>query len=169
MRIPTSTYLTGLILTAIFSTLLLSCQPDTGCRTEIKVVSDVSVEWINVDSLEHPSKNNTWDSVSVMGIGSEMLLYKQSTNVKTLRLPLRGDTCVSDFLILWHGNTDILHIHHQNDRHYISLACGCTIYHTIDSVWSEGTFIEHAEIINSSVENYEQENIHIRLKTQYEK
>lgn len=77
------------------------------------------------------------------------------------------DTNVTQYAIRWHDMEDILTIRHTNDRHYISMACGCVIYHTIDSVWTHGVFIDSLSILNSTVENYEQDNIYLHLAPQY--
>lgn len=161
-------HITHLFICCIAITLI-ACQPDTGCRLETKVTSGVVVEWVSVDTLDRGTVINQWDSVSVLGVGNDTILYANTRNIKTLRLPLRMDTCQTDYYILWHNEIDILHILHTNDRHYLSMACGCAIYHTIDSVWSEGIFIDSLDIHNTAVENYEQDNIYLHLKPQYAK
>lgn len=146
--------------------MLASCQPDTGCRVETNVTAGVIAEWVKIDTLGKGTLQTQWDSLSLQGIGSDSILYNNAKAVKTLRLPLRADTGQTEYSIQWHGMTDVLHIKHNNDRHYINMACGCIVFHTIDTVWSNGVFIDSISILNSTVENYEQDNIFLRLKAQ---
>lgn len=108
-----------------------------------------------------------WDTVMVRGIGSDKILYNYACFQNILRLPLRIDTCQTDYQIWCHQQLDTLHIRHTNDRHYISMACGCYVYHTIDSVWANGVFIDSITILNNTVENYEQDNLQLHLRPYY--
>lgn len=145
--------------------LLASCQPDTGCRLETKVTAGVSVEWYSIDTMGVTTHQTQWDSVTVQGVGTDSILYSNARSIKELRLPLRPDTSLTEYKIQWHGMTERLRIYHDNDRRYISMACGCIIFHTLDTVMSDHTFIEQVEIQNTTVENYEQTNIHLTLTT----
>lgn len=145
--------------------LLASCQPDTGCRQETKVTAGVSVEWNKVDTMGVSTRITQWDSVTVQGVGTDSILYSNARSINELRLPLRPDTSLTEYEITWHGMTERLRIYHDNDRRYISMACGCIIFHTLDTVVSDQIFIEKAEIVNAAVENYEQTNIHLTLTT----
>ncbi len=153
--------LVGVIL-LIFG--IVSCRPDTVCRQEIDVTTGITTEWMLTDSVGNATKQIVWDSVSVWGVGNDSLLYDNSYAVGTLGLPLRGDSSLTAFVILWHNEYDTLYIHHDNTRKFISSACGCAIYHTIDTVWSAGTFIDSLYIVNSSVETIQQTNIHLLLR-----
>ncbi len=152
---------------AVFFLLLLSivsCRPDTICRQEIDVTAGVTTEWLLTDTAGHQTQQAVFDSVSVWGIGNDSILYNNSLAVATLELPLRTDSTLSAFVILWHGEQDTLYIHHDNTMKFISSACGCAIYHTIDTAWATGTFIDSLYIVNSSVEAAIQTNIHLLLK-----
>lgn len=146
--------------------LLAGCQPDTGCRTEMEVTAGVTVEWVLVDTTGQGIRQLQWDSVTVQGIGCDSLLYDRAKGAKVLRLPLRVDASQTDYRLTWHEQTDILHIQHTNNRQYISMACGCAIFHVIDSVWADGVFIDSLSLLNSTVENYAQDNIYLHLTTQ---
>lgn len=146
--------------------LLAGCQPDTGCRTDMEVTAGVTVEWVEIDDNGHGTKIQQWDNVTVQGVDNDSLLYDQERSVKALRLPLRSDQTMTEYQITWHNQTDILHIQHTNNRQYISMACGCAIFHVIDSVWTDGVFIDSLSLLNSTVENYAQDNIYLHLTTQ---
>lgn len=143
---------------------MVCCRPDTVCRQEIDVTAGVTTEWLLTDSVGNTTKQIVWDSVSVWGVGNDSLLYNNSYAVGTLGLPLRGDVSLTAFVILWHNTYDTLYIHHDNTRKFISSACGCAIYHTIDTAWAAGTFIDSLYIVNSSVETTQQTNIHLLLQ-----
>lgn len=129
--------------------LLTSCQPDTGCRAEFSITAGVvltNTTPVAVASLYRP--------------GGDSVLYASALKT-TLRLPLRSDTTITEYIFFTEDATDILHIRHDNKKQFISQACGCVIYHTIDSVWTDGVFIPRVEILNSTVENYPQDNIEL--------
>ncbi len=153
-----------LLLGAILLTGMVGCRPDTVCRQDIQVMANITTEWVLTDTAGNITTQVAWDSVSVWGIGNDSLRYDNSYAVETLALPLRIDTTVSAFVILWHGAYDTLYICHDNTRHFISSACGCAVYHTIDTTWVAGTFVDSLYIVNSTVETVQQTNIHLRLR-----
>lgn len=140
-----------------------ACEPDTAC-TKRDTTSSMVVT-IHADSIDDIGKQYTytsWDSLRVQGVGSDTILYSTQA-LSQLPLELRPDTNVSAFLITYHQQTDTLCIFHTPQQHFISLACGCTIYHTIDSVYSTDTRVDSILIINASIETTAQENIRIYL------
>lgn len=150
--------------TILLLTGMVGCRPDTVCRQDIQVLAGVTTEWVLTDTAGNTTPQVTWDSVSVWGVGNDSLLYDNTYAVETLALPLRIDTTMSAFVILWHGTYDTLYIHHDNTRKFISSACGCAVYHTLDTTWVAGTFVDSLYIVNSSVETVQQTNIHLRLR-----
>lgn len=144
--------------------VLAACEPDTGCRESMEVGMGVSVVRQLVDSVS-TQRVNQWDSVFVQGVGTDSILYthSQSANKKTLTMPLRSADTITIYQMQWHGIWDTLYIKHTPVEHFVSMACGCAIYHTIDTVWANNTFIQEIEIIHSAVERGETENIRLTL------
>ncbi len=142
---------------------MASCRPDTVCRQDIAVTAGVTTEWVLTDTAGNATQQVAFDSVSVWGVGNDSILYDNGLAVETLRLPLRADSTLTAYVILWHEAFDTLYIRHDNTRKFISSACGCVVYHTIDTAWAAGTFIDSLYIVNSSVETVQQTNIHLRL------
>lgn len=142
---------------------LLCCEPDSECRQTATINCKVvfACDSLNADSVKVNFK--TIDSLSVWGVGCDSMLYDNPKNVSSLLLPLRGDTTITKFLMLLHGSTDTLTIYHQNTNNFISLACGCFIYHTIDTVMCSSNLVDSVEILNTAVENYEQDNVKLYL------
>ena len=152
------------LLSGTFVLCLLSgCRPDTVCRQDTDVAMGVSVCWLQTDSTGTITEQTAFDSIRVQGVGSDSVLYDNSKNLSALRLPLRADTCVTAFALLWHGTEDTLFVRHDNTRHFISQACGCMVYHTIDTVWHSGNAIDSVAILNSTVESEEQENVQLTM------
>lgn len=144
--------------------ILAACEPDTGCRDSMATGMGVSVIRQLVDSVS-TQRIDQWDSVLIQGVGADSVLYtyKQSAGKKTLNLPLRPNNTITAYQFQWHGETDTLYIQHTPLEHFVSLACGCAIYHTIDTVWAFGSLIQKAEVINSAVERGERENVRLTL------
>ena len=141
--------------------VLAGCRPDTVCRQDTDVAMGVSVRWLLTDSTGTTTEQTAFDSICVQGVGNDSVLYNNDKNLSVLRLPLRADTCVTAFALLWHGTEDTLFVRHDNTRHFVSQACGCMVYHTIDTVWHSGNAIDSVAILNSTVESEEQENVQL--------
>ena len=164
MRNSIHTY--RLLLLLPFIGLLVSCQPDTVCRQYNTVALGISVQYLSTDSAGNTTTHNTFDSISVQGINNDSVLYTNQHNLDALWLPLRPDTSITAFTMLWHNQYDTLYIMHDNTLRFISHACGCTIYHTIDSVWHRGNAIDSIAIINATVETTQQNNIQLTMRTE---
>ena len=63
----------------------------------------------------------------------------------------------------FHEQTDTLYVAHTPRQYFVSLACGCAIYHTITAAWSSDARVDSVQIINASVESAVQDNLRIYL------
>lgn len=121
---------------------------------------------LQADSLNvkgHAVKYTTWDSVTVEVIDKNELFIDNRIGLSKLTLPLRPDTTISSFLFTYHEQTDTLFVEHTPRQYFVSLACGCAIYHTITAAWSTDYRVDSVQIINANVENAVQENLCIHL------
>lgn len=111
--------------------VLTSCEPDKTCRQEIDIQCHLLAE----------------DSTSVT-------LYRAQT-------PLRVDTTLTEIPILCpqDSSTCVLSIHHDNTVRFISMACGCMVTHTIDSVWTSDPTRVKAYRRNDAVTSANEDNI----------
>jgi len=141
--------------------LFASCQPDEKCRQSLDVVAGIALKGTAVDSLGEGTAFTSWDSITVQGVGNDSVLYDNKKAVSRVLVPLRIDTNVTAFTLTWHGVDDVVYIKHDNERRFVSMACGCVIYHTIESVWCKGTWIDSVKLVNSAVETVEQDNMQV--------
>ena len=140
---------------------LMACQPDKSCRQDIYVACQVTLQGIAVDSIGEEHEFTTWDSITVQGVGNDSILYDNNYSVSKILLPLRLDTNLTAYSITWQEETDTLYIQHTNSMTFISMACGCAIYHTVDSVWYSGSRWDSIKIVNTAVEAVAQENVRL--------
>ena len=124
----------------------------------------MTVQWTSIDTAGVKSVMSQWDSVQIWGIECDTVPYIEVKNQNKLWLPLRVDTAVTTYQILWHEQLDFITIHHTNDRQFISNACGCMVYHTIDTVLFRGVFIDSVEVLNTIVSGTTEENILLYLR-----
>lgn len=124
----------------------------------------MTVQWTSIDTAGVESVMNQWDSVQIRGVECDTVPYIEVKNQSKLWLPLRVDTAVTTYQILWHEQLDSITIHHNNDRQFISNACGCMVYHTIDTVLFSGVFIDSVEVLNTIVSGTTEENILLYLR-----
>ena len=123
----------------------------------------ISLQADSLNAKGHAVKDTTWDSVTVEVIDKNELFIDNRIGLSKLTLPLRPDTTISSFLFTYHEQTDTLFVEHTPRQYFVSLACGCAIYHTITAAWSTDYRVDSVQIINANVENAIQENLRIHL------
>ena len=117
----------------------------------------------SINQKGHIVKYTSWDSITVELLGEYNLLFDNGKSISKLPMPLLPDTTISTFLITFHEQTDTLFVEHTPRQYFVSLACGCAIYHTITAAWSTDPRVDSVQIINANVENAVQENLCIHL------
>lgn len=146
-----------LSLFMLLSSIFVACEPDTVCHQELGVAAQISFQVGTITSTGDTTYSNQVDSIAVVGVGSEIAM--RGNNIKMMGLELRPDTSLTAYLILYHNQIDTLYIQHTPRPYYVSLACGCTIYHTITAAWSSDTRVDSVSIINANVEGTTEENL----------
>lgn len=157
---------TGTIYSFFCLCLLLAgagCTVDSECRMENTVRLHAVLVCDSLTATGDTVRFNAIDSITVQGVGNDSLLLDNAKNISSLALPLRNDSDETAFLLTINGQQDVLTVRHRNEQHFISLACGCFVYHTIEDIRAEGVFVDAVEILNSDIANYEQDNIRIRI------
>ncbi len=137
---------------------MASCTPDTECRQEEKVRCVVTFADANTQEAL------AFDSLTVQGIEADSILLNNAKSVSRLSLPLRVDTTATSFL-LTSGDyyQEIITIYHTPRPYFVSMACGCFVFHTIDTVQTSNVLLKQAEIRNTAVQNVEEENIRLLI------
>lgn len=142
--------------------LLAACEPDTTCHQDMATTILVTLHADSADINGNTHTYEAWDSLYVLGIGAETVLYSP-TALRQITLSLRPDTTETAFLMLYHNQTDTLFITHTPRLQYVSLACGCAVYHTITDARSSDIRVDSVSVINASVETTAQENLRIYM------
>lgn len=155
------------IIRYIFPILLLlalvACEPDRVCHQDMRILMGVEMYGVGIDTAGNRFLFRQWDSITIYGAGSDTAIYNNAKQQKVLYMPLRCDTALSVYELTWHGLTDTLYVHHSNDIYFIDLACGCKVYHLIDSVWGTEKFIDSCKIVNAAVSTYNETNISLYI------
>ena len=148
-------------LLALGSLFLVSCEPDKVCHQELQAAAQIILSADSVTAAGDTISYAQWDSLLVVGVGSDVGL--KGKNLKGIGLELRPDTTLTQFLVQYHNQVDTLFIEHTPRLQYISAACGCAIYHTILRAWSSDSRVDSVSIINASVEALAQDNLCIYM------
>ena len=152
------------IIIAICCTLFFgACTADTTCRKDMAVAMVVTLQSDSINSKGHVVKYTAWDSITLVIPQTLDSLLNNQKNVTKMLLPLKPDTTISTFLMTFHNQTDTLFVEHTPRQYFVSLACGCAIYHTITAAWSTDPRVDSVQIINANVEDAIQENLCIHL------
>lgn len=147
----------GFILSALV--LLCACQPDTVCRQDWEIYCYAA--FIDSTGVGGQDTLVVWDLEETLS-DAENPLYFGST-ASEVTLPLRFDTTVSVFVMNYRHDLDTLYVCYQNDMRFVSMACGCFIFQTIDTAYTTGAHRTKIEIENSHVENYKQRNLRVEV------
>lgn len=143
--------------------VLVACTADTTCRKDMDVAMVLTLQADSTNLKGHSVKYTTWDSLTVEILGDYNLLLDNGKGISKLPLPLQPDTSLSIFVMTFHNQTDTLFVEHTPRQYFVSLACGCAIYHTITAAYSTDPRVDSVQIINANVEDAIQENLCIHL------
>lgn len=143
--------------------LLGACTSDTTCRKDMTVSAIMTLQADSLNAQGHSVKYTAWDSVTVQAIDNETYILYNNKNIKKIPLFLRPDTTITAFLMTFHNQTDTLFVEHTPRQYFVSLACGCAVYHTITAAWSTDYRVDSIQIVNANVENAVQENLCLYL------
>lgn len=150
-----------LYILALLVLLFAACEPEKTCYQEMGTAVQISLSADSVTAAGNTVHYTQWDSIAVLGIGSDVAM--QDKGVKSMGLELRPDDNMTAYLMLYHDQVDTLYIQHTPRQQFISMACGCAIYHTITAAWSTDPRVDSVSIINASVEIGGEENLCIYL------
>lgn len=146
--------------------LLAGCSIDTDCRqTEaIRCVVVFSCDsLVSNEDTTYTAIFTSIDSVTVTGVGIDSVLYDNKKGVSKLSLPLRSDTTETRYQLTLNSKPEQLVIRHQNDEYFVSLACGCFVFHEVDTAFGTTGLITDTEVLNTAVQNTEQNNIRLYI------
>ncbi len=147
--------------------LLTNCTVESECRQDYTARLQVVLQVDSVTLSNDTIRQEGLDSIRLWGAGKDSLWLNNQKNVSSLSLPLRVDTTCTEYVFaLGDSGEEHFYIYHQNNPTFVSLACGCFVYYTIDSITCDGRWIDKIEILNAQVENVGQDNarFHITLK-----
>ena len=143
---------------------LIACTQTENCTQEKNVLMQIGFYKKTMDSTTNIYTKSalTVDSIWVMGLGTDSLLYNKKTSIKSINIPLKKTIEQTDYIVRFNNTTDTISIFHtNNDRYYISLECGCVVAHSIDEIVSTGHFIDSVSSINRDINTTNAENIQI--------
>ena len=160
-RLKTNNTYILFIIACAATILLTACEPETTCHQELGTAVQITLDatYTNAEGVE--THTSQWDSIAVVGVDNSVGMI--GNNIIAMGLELRPDTTITKYLFLYHDQIDTLYIQHTPRQQFISLACGCDVYHTILAAWSSDSRVDSVAIINASVEKESQENLRIYL------
>lgn len=151
------------LLLILFPVLFMACKPDTECRTSVDIGMQVVFA---IDSLQGDTMQvnlTSIDSITVQGVGNDSLLYDNDRKISNIFLPLKTDANSTVYALRAYNKEDTLYIEHDNNVTFVSLACGCNVYHTITAVTHKGGLIDSIVMLNASVESFKQDNVRLYM------
>lgn len=139
-------FATGLLI------MLTACNSDETCRKETYLRFYAGFYHATINSTTKAVSESTvsLSKISVIGIGSDSLLYADST-VSSLILPLNILKGESVYRITNDTVSDTIQIFHTNYNTYLSLECGSIKTFKIDTVLYTKHFIDSIKIPERNV------------------
>ena len=102
------------------------------------------------------------DSLTMYGINPVLTkLYSKASKVQPAYIPLNPGNDFCSYIIKINGIVDTVKFWYSTYPHLISVECGYTFYHSIDSVSYTKNKIVEIEIKNKNVTTLKEENIRI--------
>ncbi|NLE31699.1 MAG: hypothetical protein GX619_01555 [Bacteroidales bacterium] len=146
----------GLLMT---TAILTSCQSN-GCYEETDVKVRCSFYW------DDEAAAVSIDSLSVWGVGSDSLLYDNST-VSLLELELNPNATSTRFVVQVVANDypflDTLTFLHTNNPWFESMDCDCMVFSTLDTCLTTGRIFQSASLPQRSVTNAKTTHVVLHL------
>lgn len=145
----------NIVILGLLALAFVACEADRECRQDSGIGLNVVFQG---DSLQLNAEGTAFDTIrftsvsgmTLHGAGVDSLLMNGSA-ASSVKLPLRPDTTFSDFVLEYNGYVDTMRVLHLNDMQFVSLACGCFVYHTIENVRCTHAFVDSVVILNSAV------------------
>lgn len=145
------------------SALLLSACSSNGCYEDMSVKLYANFYTVNSKGKEVAVQV---DSVTVRGIGSDSILYKNKT-LSGFELDLNPNATQSQFLVttIQEGYlfVDTLTLVHHNKPWFQSMECGCRVFSTLEACRVNGVIFQSATIADSAVINLKSEHVRLLL------
>lgn len=142
----------SVIVSIIVSVFALSgCRPDSACRSSLTVGLTCEFREIYIDELGQEKTRNTWDSLTVQGVGSDSLLYANRKNIQKIVLPMRHDADSTIYVLTYHGLNDTLIAYHTSQEHFISVECGCVYNHELVQITYTKHWADSLAVINNEM------------------
>jgi len=159
------------LLIAFCCIFLSSCKEDEECRQERYVRMSVGFYTINVNTSTNVQSSAKLyiDTLSVKGVGADLLLYNNAARKDSVRLPLNKLLDVSEFVFTFKDIetesviSDTISVYYENHEDYLSFECGCLNTFTIDSLRTKTTnhYIDSIVINSKEVNTANVENLKI--------
>jgi len=160
MLLKKSSKRTVLLFAAV---LLLSACSSNGCYEGMSVKLYANFYTVNLSGKTIPVQ---LDSMTVKGVGSDSILYKNKT-LSGFVLDLKPNALQTQFLVTTQQNgyifTDTLTLEHHNKPWFQSMECGCRVFSTLDACRVGGFIFKSATIKDSAVINLKSEHVRLYL------
>lgn len=156
--------LTYLLLACLL--LLSACTSSDGeCRKSKDVVVGVSLYKTVFDAqTETYVSSPITEQMTIKGLLNDSILYN-GQSLSNFVLPLHALQPATSF-VLQRGTfeSDTIVIFHENTNNFISLECGCFVYHTLQAIATTTHQIDSLVIDIPSVQNVAQKHLRIYYK-----
>ena len=158
----------GKILKKIAPFLLITCLSLGFMACDETECTESTVVEFNGNFYRKRDNTAYTDTLSIYGINAPNdSILKDTAAIKTITLPLKLTDTETAFLFDFVNRAkasfikDTISIFHQNNVHFISDACGCAMFFSIDSIAYTRHKIDSIAINSKDVINEPQENIQL--------
>jgi len=160
------TYFYKISLFFVFCSLLLTnCSPNGDCIETSAVSLGVDFYKARFDDVQEQFVYEQYsDTLTIYGLGNDSLLAENKT-IREIRLPLKPFSNQTTYIFeRKYLLPDTITFFYENEENFISLECGCLVFHRIIDV--EHTFynIDSMAVINNFAADEQTKNIRIYFK-----
>jgi len=145
--------------------LLTNCASDGSCRQTVAVSLGIEFYKSDFDIVQEQYVYEPYfDTLTIFGLGNDSLLANNLT-IREIRLPLKPFANQSTYIFeRKHLLPDTITFFYKNENNFISLECGCLVFHRITDI--ENTFynIDSVVVKNNFAADEQAKNIRIYFK-----
>lgn len=146
----------GLFLCLIFGLGISACSEENDCSLTSRSMGRFN--FLTKSTLAEKKI----DTLSVTALNTDSVLVNKDVLATYESLPLSYTSNTTTFIFHYsETERDTLWVSHQNIAHFVSMECGTTMFHHLDSVRCTYNIIDSIAISNPEIDNNEKENIRI--------
>lgn len=144
-------------ITFIFLSFLTACSEEDVCNQKVNTLLVANFYTLTDGAVEDTSLRD----LTVLGDGTEELLYDSASSINHIELPLNYSAEYSSFIFKTNFKTDTIVLKYKSDLIFVSYACGFAPIYELTEIESSYYSFDSLIIVKKQLDPENEENIEI--------